>query len=162
MSKERFIALVEENGGFEFVRGFCGDEDRFMGGKGDTFWYIVMKKGKAVETLIGKRAGNVWKDIRVKGSGKNKKTEDAAPGATIARIAKEAYLAQDEDWVAKRKPRLIEDAHPHYHYVYGFGDKAADVSERFGVTIAYSDIRDVASGFHLRDLSTGKDVTLPD
>lgn len=69
---------------------------------------------------------------------------------------------QDEDWVRKRDPRLIEDTHPHYHYVYGIGDKALDVSAAYGVSIAYSDLKDPSAGFHLRYLYTGKDVELPE
>ena len=68
---------------------------------------------------------------------------------------------QDEPWVKDRKPRLIEDAHPHYHYVYGMGDKALDVSEAYGVSIAYSDIKDLSSGYHLRYLYTGEEVEKP-
>ena len=29
------------------------------------------------------------------------------------------------------------ELHPHYHYVYGIGDKALDVSEKYGVSIGY-------------------------
>jgi hypothetical protein len=45
--------------------------------------------------------------------------------------------------------------------VYGFGDKGLDISVQYGVTIAYSDIRDLDAGFHLRYLYTGNDVDLP-
>ena len=45
-----------------------------------------------------------------------------------------------------------------YHYVYGFGDKALDVSEAYGVSIGYSDLKDPEAGFHLRYLYTGEDV----
>ncbi len=69
---------------------------------------------------------------------------------------------QDEDWVKNRNPRLVEDAHPHFHYVYGMGDKALDVSEAYGVSIGYSDIKDLPSGFHLRYLYTGEDVDIPE
>ena len=82
-------------------------------------------------------------------------------GSTIKRIVEKAYLMQDETWVTRRTPKPIEDAHPHYHYVYGFGDKGLDVSVQYGVTIAYSDIGDVEAGFHLRYLYTGSDVDLP-
>ena len=75
-------------------------------------------------------------------------------------ITENAYLMQDEKWVRDRKPRVIEDAHPHFHYTYGFGEKGLDVSEQYGVTIGYSDIHDVPAGFHLRDLRTGADVEL--
>ena len=82
-------------------------------------------------------------------------------GSTIKRIAEKAYLMQDETWVTRRTPKPIEDAHPHYHYVYGFGDKGLDVSVQYGVTIAYSDIEDADAGFHLRYLYIGNDVDLP-
>ena len=48
-----------------------------------------------------------------------------------------------------------------YHYIYGFGDKGLDVSEQYGVTIAYSDIKDTSTGFHLRYVYVGDDVELP-
>ena len=69
---------------------------------------------------------------------------------------------QDQSWVKDRNPKLIEDAHPHFHYVFGFGDKALDVSQAYGVSIAYSDIKDLSAGYHLRYLYTGKDVDIPD
>lgn len=68
---------------------------------------------------------------------------------------------QEEKWVKGRKPRLVEDSHPHFHYVYGFGDKGVDVSRQYGVTIGFSDIKDLAAGFHLRYLYTGSEVDLP-
>jgi hypothetical protein len=82
-------------------------------------------------------------------------------GSAIRRIEEQAYLLQDADWVAGREPRLIEDAHPHYHYVYGIGDRALDVSRDYGVTIAHSDLANPAAGFHLRHLYTGEDVESP-
>ena len=69
MFEERFIQLVEENGGFEFYQAYRGDVDLILGGKGNTFWYVVMKKGKVTESYIGKNAGGVWEDVYVKGSG---------------------------------------------------------------------------------------------
>ena len=53
--EERFIKLVEENGGFEYVQAYRGDADLILGGKGNTFWYVVMKKGKVTESYIGKK-----------------------------------------------------------------------------------------------------------
>ena len=76
-------------------------------------------------------------------------------------MAPESPALLPETWVTRRTPNPIEDAHPHYHYVYGFGDKALDVSVKYGVTIAFSDIKDVEAGFHLRYLYTGNDVELP-
>ena len=56
----------------------------------------------------------------------------------------------------------LHDAHPHYHYTYGIGDKALDVSEKYGVSIGYSDIKDVEAGFRLRYLYTGEEVEKPE
>ena len=69
MFEERFIQLVEENGGFEFYQAYRGDVDLILGGKGNTFWYVVMKKGKVTESYIGKNSGGAWEDVCVKGSG---------------------------------------------------------------------------------------------
>ena len=159
--EERFVKLVEDNGGFEYYQAYRGDVDLILGGKGDTFWYAVMKKGKVTESYIGKNAGGVWEDVYVKGSGATQKTKAMPSGSTIRKIAEKAYLCQDETWVTRRTPKPIEDAHPRYHYVYGFGDKGLDVSVKYGVTIAYNDLGDADAGFHLRYLYTGSDVELP-
>ena len=161
MSEERFIKLVEENGGFEFYQAYRNDVDHSLGGKDGTYWYTIMKNGKVAETWIGKLADGAWEDVYIKGGGKNKKSKEMPAGSTIKRIAEKAYLMQDEAWVTRRTPKPIEDAHPHYHYVYGLGDKGLDVSVQYGVTIAYSDIADADAGFHLRYLYTGNDVDLP-
>ena len=50
--EERFVKLVEENGGFEYYQAYRGDVDLILGGKGNTFWYVVMKKGKVTESYI--------------------------------------------------------------------------------------------------------------
>ena len=65
--EERFIKLVEDNGGFEYYQAYRNDVDLILGGKGDTFWYVVTKKGKVTESYIGKYAGGVWEDVYVKG-----------------------------------------------------------------------------------------------
>lgn len=158
---ERFLELVARCGGFELVHAYRDDEDHFLGGKGNACWYVVTKQGKQTEARIGTLENGRWSDRLIKGSGKKRSEKELSPGSTIRLIAKRAYLAQDEDWVAGRKPRLIEDAHPHYHYTYGFGDKALDVSQAYGVTIRYSDIHDAAAGFRERDVCTGADVELP-
>ena len=161
MSEERFIKLVEENEGFEFYQAYRDDVDHILGGKDGTYWYVIMKNGKVAEAWIGKRGGRTWEDVCIKGSGAKKKTKVLPAGSTIKRIAEKAYLMQDETWVTRRTLNPTEDAHPHYHYVCGFGDKGLDVSVQYGVTIAYSDIEDADAGFHLRYLYTGNDVDLP-
>ena len=161
MSQERFFRLVEEYQGFEFTLAYRDDVDHIIGGKGGTFWYVIAKNGKLAESWIASFQDGVWSDRQIRGRGAKQKIGELPQGSTIRRIAQSAYLMQEESWVKGRKPRLIEDAHPHYHYTYGFGDKALDVSAQYGVTIGYSDIHDQSAGFHLRDLQTGKDVELP-
>ena len=51
MFEERFIKLVEENGGFEYYQAYRNDVDHILGGKGDTYWYTIMKKGKVSALL---------------------------------------------------------------------------------------------------------------
>ena len=156
-----FLQLIEKYDGFELVHAYRDDEDHYLGGKGNTVWYIVMKHGKQTEARIGTLENENWSDRLIKGSGKKRSEKEVSSGSTLGRIAEKAYLAQSEEWVVGRKPRLIEDAHPHYHYTYGFGDKALDVSESYGVTIRYSDIHDLAAGFHERDVCVGENVEPP-
>ena len=145
MSTERFIKLVEDNGGFEFCLAYSGDEDHFIGGKNNTYWYIIFKKSKIEKSCTATYINGQWKDTVTKIRGSKKTVKDTAAGSTIQMIADKAYLLQDQNWVKNRKGRLIEDGHPHLHYTYGFGEKALDISEQYGVTIAFSDINDVAS-----------------
>lgn len=156
------MELVKEHRGFEFVQAFRDFEDHLLGGKDNIFWFTVMKDCRIREAFIGIFQDGAWKDFHIKGSGRNKKTKEMQSGSTILKIAGDAYLGQDEPWVQSRKPKLVQDGHPHLHYVYGFGDRALDISEQYGVTIGYSNINDLKAGFHLRDLSTGKDVTPPE
>ena len=162
MSAERFMQLVEEYRGFEFIQAYRDDEDHFLGGKGNKYWYVIIKDGKTTDSYIGTYKDGEWRDVYIKGSGRTRKIKEMAAGSTIKRIAKDAYTIQKEDWVTRRTPKPIQDSHPHYHYVYGFGDKALDVSEKYGVSIGYSDLSDTAAGFRLRDLCTGDDVKLPE
>ncbi|MCR4891867.1 MAG: hypothetical protein K5989_06790 [Lachnospiraceae bacterium] len=163
MRTEQFMKLVEKYDGFQFVPAYRDDEDHFIGGKGNNYWYFINKNGKTKELYLGIYADGQWQDRCIKGSGKKKTEKEMPPGSTIKRIAEEAYLHQDEEWVKKKKnPKVIQDSHPHYHYVLGFGDKALDVSEQYGVTIAYSDLKDLSAGFHLRYLHTGADVDVPE
>ncbi len=162
MSAERFMKLVEENDGFEFVQAFREDEDHLLGGKGDTFWFTILRDGKVKESYIGTLKDGVWQDVYLKGRGKKRSSKEMPAGTTIGRIAEAAFLCQEEKWVKDRKGRLVADGHPHLHYVKGFGDKAVDISEKYGVTIGYSDLQDVPAGFHLRYLYTGADVEMPE
>ncbi len=162
MENSRFLELVEREKGFEFYQAFRDEVDWAIGGKGGTIWLAVFKDQSLKEIYIGTLKDGVWSDRRVKGKGKRKSSAEMPAGSTLKRVEERAYFMQDAEWVTGRTPRLVEDAHPHYHYVYGIGDKALDVSEAYGVSIGYSDLKDIEAGFHLRSLSTGGDVELPD
>ncbi len=162
MENYRFSELVEREKGFEFYQAFRDEVDWVIGGKDDTFWLAILQDQSVKETYIGTIKDGVWTDCMIKGKGKRRSIKDMPAGSTIKRIEERAFFMQDESWVKDRKARLIEDAHPHFHYVYGIGDKALDVSQAYGVSIAYSDISDSSAGYHLRYLYTGEEVEIPD
>lgn len=162
MESYRFLELVKKEKGFEFYQAFRDEVDWVIGGKGDTFWFAILNDQSVKETFIGTLKDGVWTDRRVKGKGKKKNIKEMPAGSTIKRIEERAYFMQDAEWVKNRTPRLIKDAHPHYHYVYGIGDKALDVLEGYGVSMAYSDLKDPAAGFHLRYLYIGEEVEIPE
>ena len=162
MESYRFLELVEKEKGFEFYQAFRDEVDWIIGGRGDTCWFAVMQDQSVKEIWIGTLKDGFWTDRKIKGKGKKKTVTDLPAGSTIKRVEERAYFMQEEEWVKDRKPRVIEDSHPHYHYTYGIGDKALDVSEAYGVSIAYSDLKDPAAGFHLRYLYTGHDVESPE
>ena len=162
MENYRFMELVEKENGFEFYQAFRDEVDWVIGGKGDTYWFTILKDQSVKETYVGTFKDGVWTDRMIKGKGKKRTEKEMPAGSTIKRIEERAYFMQDEAWVKDRKPRLIEDSHPHYHYVYGLGDKALDVSEAYGVSIAYSDIKDLSAGYHLRFLYVGEEVDKPE
>ena len=162
MESYRFMELVEKEKGFEFYQAFRDEVDWIIGGKDGTCWFSVLKDQSVKEIYIGTLKDGVWADRKVKGKGKKRTVAEMPPGSTIKRIEERAFFMQDAEWVKGRKPRLVQDAHPHYHYVYGIGDKALDVSEAYGVSIAYSDIKDLPAGFRLRYLYTGEEVDIPD
>lgn len=162
MQNYRFMELVEKENGFEFFQAFRDEVDWIIGGKGDTYWFTVLKDQSVKETCIGTLKEGVWSDRLIRGKGKKKTVKEMPAGSTIRRIEERAFFMQEEDWVKNRKPRTVQDAHPHYHYVYGFGDRALDVSEAYGVSIGYSDLKDPSAGFHLRYLYTGEEVESPE
>ena len=158
---ERFLELINKYTGFEMVHAYRDEVDHVLGGKEDTIWYVIMKDGSVKEIYLSEYINGEWKDTHIKGKGKKEVRKDLPSGTVLKMIDEKAYLCQDEEWVKRKEPKPIEDNHPHYHYVYGMGDKALDVSVEYGVTISYNDLKDTSGAFHLRDLSTGKDVERP-
>ena len=162
MEKYRFMELADREKGFEFYQAFRDEVDWVIGGKDDTYWFTILNDQSVKETYVGKYKDGVWTDQRIKGKGKKRTVESMPSESTVKRIEERAYFMQDEAWIKDRKPRLIEDSHPRYHYTYGIGDKALDVSEKYGVSIAFSDISDPSAAYHLRYLYTGEDVEIPE
>ena len=132
METYRFLELVEEEKGFEFYQAFRDELDWVIGGKDNTVWFVVLKDQSVKETYIGTLQDGVWIDRMIKGKGKKKSIKEMPAGSTIQRI-----------------------------YVYGMGDKALDILEAYGVSMAYSDLKDPSAGFHLRYLYTGEEVEIP-
>ncbi len=162
MLSDAFMKLADQERGIEIVHAYRDDVDHHLGGKDNTYWYIIRKNGKTTDAWIGVLKDGIWNDRYIKGAG-SEKTESAIPsGTTVVRIAERAYLCQNQAWVTRKTPKPIEDQHPHYHYVYGFGDKSLDVSVKYGITMGYSELKDESAGFHLRNLITGDDVELPE
>ena len=67
MSDKSFMELVEAHQGFEFCQAYRNDVDHIIGGKGNTYWYIITKKGKTVESFIATYGNEGWSDRYVKG-----------------------------------------------------------------------------------------------
>ena len=160
MLEDKFIKLVQDNQGFEVVHAYRDDVDHFIGGKKDHYWYLISKNGKTKEAYVAIYKDGKWKDQYVKGDKDKRKVKDIKEGTTISKITEKVYQCQDENWVKDRKGSLMETDHPYLHYVKGFGEKALDVSQEYGVNIGYNDLEDVALSYHLRDLSTGEKVEI--
>ena len=43
-----------------FMTSNRNDIDHILGGKDDTYWYVIMKNGKVAESYIRKRIGGAW------------------------------------------------------------------------------------------------------
>ena len=161
MDIESFMKLVEENNGFEMVIGFRDDIDHLIGGTGNKYWYYIDNDGKSSSYYIGTYEDGKWSDKFYKTKhDKIQSSESVESGTTINKIIERAYYYQDK--IGNKKPQRVEKEEDTYlHYVYGFGDKAWEVSEKYGVTTFFSNINNEEEGYHLRDILTGKDVEKP-
>lgn len=160
MDREAFMKLVNENDGFEFIIGYKDDLDYYIGGKGNKYWFQWIK-GKNSEYYIGTYENGVWTDKHY--VAKNRTIVDSStvePETTINKIVERAYYYQDK--IGTKKPTEIDKEYDIFlHYVYGFGEKAWEVSKKYGVTVTFSDINNVDEGYHLRDFNIGADVDKP-
>ena len=160
MDREAFMKLVNENDGFEFIIGYKDDLDYYIGGKGNKYWFQWIK-GKNSEYYIGTYENGVWTDKYY--VAKNRTIVDSStvePETTINKIVERAYYYQDK--IGTKKPTEIDKEYDIFlHYVYGFGEKAWEVSKKYWVTVSFSDINNVDEGYHLRDFNIGADVDKP-
>ena len=158
MNAESFMNLVNEQNGFEFVIGFKNGE-HYIGGTGNKYWYLV-DTGRKKEYYIGTYEDGVWSDkfyVDKKGDLESSTVES---GTTINKIVERAYFYQER--TAGRKPQETEmGGFKCNHYCFGFGDKAVQVVQDYGVTVGFNDIKDNDGAYRLRDISTGKQVDPP-
>ena len=160
MDKNAFMKLVNDNDGFEFVIGYRDDLDYYIGGVGNKYWFQWIK-GKDSEYYIGTYENGVWTDKHY--IAKNKKiieSNTVEPENTINKIVERAYYYQDR--IGNKKPTEIDKEYDTFlHYVFGFGEKAWEVSKKYGVTVSFSNINKVEEGYHLRDYYIGSEVDKP-
>ena len=70
MADYRFVELVKKEKGFEFYQAFRDEVDWVIGGRGDTYWFVLLQDQSVKETYIGTLKDGVWTDRRIKGKGK--------------------------------------------------------------------------------------------
>lgn len=156
-----FLDLVKKYDGFEFVLGFRGDEDHWLGGKDNTVWYHIGKEND-VECWMGKLQDGKWTDKHFVIKGKDFKEEGFESGKTMEMILERAYFKQKEIAESGYKPTTVSVyEHPCSHYSFSFGAKAYKISDEYGVTVEYSNIDDEAAGYRLRAIDTGANVKVP-
>ena len=162
MTTEEFLKLVEDCKGFEVTLGFRDDEDHFIGGKENTVWYFVKKKSSEDYYVADYDTEGKSKDTHYTKKKKVLSKEKAEEGSTMERILGELAIGHEE--IAKSKGKPIKKEiyeHPCSHYSFGFGERAYVISDEYGITVEYSNIKDVEKGFRLRDIETGKKVSAP-
>ena len=158
MNAESFMNLVNENGGFEFVIGFK-NEEHYIGGTGNKYWYLV-DTGRKKEYYIGTYEDGVWSDKFYVDKKDSLESSTVESGTTINKIVERAYFYQER--TVGRKPQETEmGGFKCNHYCFGFGDKAVQVVQDYGVTVGFNDIKDNDGAYRLRDISTGKQVDPP-
>lgn len=159
MNAEAFMELVKNQGGFEFVIGFPEDVDHYIGGQGNKYWYLI-SRGKKQEYYVGTYANGAWSDKFYTKKGDTLSEKSVASGTTIAKIVERAYYYQEK--TVNRKPSEVEkNGYACYHYSFGFGESACDISKDYGVTIGFNDINKSETAYHLRDITVGSEVEKP-
>lgn len=160
MGEESFMNLVLENNGFEFVIGFKDFVNHRIGGLKNKYWYYIDYNGKKAEYYVGTYENGSWKDKFYQLKGNKLESKEVDSGTTIHMIVERAYYYQDKT-VGKKAQEVEKNGILCNHYMFGFGDKAVEVSKDYGITVFFNDINDNDSAYHLRDILLGKDVEEP-
>ena len=160
MNNNSFIDLVEKNNGFELVIGYRNDIDHYIGGLKNKYWYQI-KKGNKNKYYIGTYNNGTWEDKYYEAKGNNiESVQNIEPRTTINKIEERAFYYQDK--INNKKPiEIAKEEDTYLHYVYGLGDKAWEVSKKYGVTTFYSNINNEEENYHLRNIFIGSDVEKP-
>lgn len=161
VDENRFLKLIEDNGGFEVTLGFRRDVDHFIGGTGNKLWYLV-HKGSNEDYYLCTLNGSEKKDVHYTLKKQSLSCKPAPSGKTLDLILSEIAIGQKEIEESGRKPLNTElRGHRCSHYSFAFGERAYKIADEFGVTVEYSNLADEEAGFRLRDIRTGAEVTAP-
>lgn len=163
LKEQDFLKLSENNGGFEVTLGFRDDADHFLGGTGDKIWYFVKKRSAEDYYVCTLQKDGSRVDVHYTRKKKILSAEPASSGKTLELILAELSAGQEEVDRGGRKPVQVSlYEHPCSHYSFAFGERACKISDEYGVTVEYSNLKDETAGFRLRDLRTGPDVIPPE
>ena len=161
MKETDFLTLIEENHGIQVTLGFRDDVDHFIGGTGGKFWYFVKKKSTE-DYYVCTRDGDSTTDVHFTRKKKVLSSEPAPSGKTMELILSELSAGQEEIESSGRKPMAVKlYEHPCSHYSFAFGERAYKISDEYGITVEYSNLKDEAAGFRLRNIATGDEVIPP-
>lgn len=161
LDEKGFLDLVRDNGGIEITLGFRGNEDHFIGGTGDRYWYFV-KKGAKEDYYVCCAADSGAAETHYTRKRKVLRSEPAPAGKTMELILSELAAGQKEIEEDGRAPVNVEAfGRPCSHYSFAFGERAYKISDEYGVTVERSELDDESAGFRLRNIVTGEDVAAP-
>lgn len=162
MNETDFLKLIEENHGFQVTLGFRDDVDHFIGGIAGKLWYFVKKKS-IEDYYVCTQNGDGMTDVHFMRKKKVLSSEPAPSGKTMELILSELSVGQEEIERSGRKPMATKVyEHPCSHYSFAFGERAYKISDEYGITVEYSNLKDEPAGFRLRDISIGDEVVPPE
>lgn len=161
LNAQMFSDLIREQKGFEVTLGFRSNIDHFIGGTGNRVWYFI-KNGSKEDYYVCTFNGSDGTDVHYTRKKKILSSEPAPAGKTMELILSELAVGQQEIEESGRKSVSVDlSGHPCSHYSFSFGERAYKISDEYGITVEYSNLKDEAAGFRLRNIQTGSDVKAP-